>query len=102
MEPEQLHRLISDLKEIMLKDGKITTEENNILNKVIKNTDDFKKAYELALADNVITTDEAVTLTVLWDKIYDESYKIAMQDNKLSNDEAEMIFKIFDVLKQYE
>ena len=68
----------------------------------MKNVEEFKKAYDLALEDKVITEDEAINLTVLWDKIYDDSYEIAMKDNKLSDDEAEMIFKIFDALKQYD
>ena len=102
MEPNQLYKLVTDLKKIMDKDGKITTEEKNILNKVMKNVNDFTKAYNQALEDNVITEDERINLTILWDKIYDESYTVSMQDNKLSDDEADKIFKIFDVLKQYE
>ena len=102
MEPNQLYKLVTDLKKIMDKDGKITTEEKNILNKVMKNVNDFTKAYNQALEDNVITEDERINLTILWDKIYDESYTVSMQDNKLSDDEADKIFKIFDALKQYE
>ena len=102
MKPEQLYKLVNDLKEIMQRDGKITTEENAILNKVMKNVNVFKDNYNKALEDNVITEDEAINLTVLWDKIYDDSYSVAMQDSKLSDDEAAMIFKIFDALKQYE
>ena len=93
MEPEQLYKLVTDLKEIMQKDGKITTEESQILGKVMNNVDEFSKVYNTALADNIITNDEAVNLAVLWNKIYDDSYAVAMQDDKLSDDEAEMIFK---------
>ena len=85
----------------MEKDGKITSEEKAIFNHVIKNIDQFTDAYTKALEDNVITQDKHINLTVLWDKIYDESYKVAMKDSHLSDDETEMVFKIFDSLKQY-
>ena len=102
MEPEQLYKLLIDLKTIMEKDGKITTEEKNILDSVTKNVDHFTQVYNKALKNKVITDDEQINLTVLWDKIYDDSYEVAMKDDALSDDEAEMIFKIFDVLKQYD
>lgn len=101
MNPNDLHKLIKDLQQIMKKDGRITTEENTILNRVMKDVTTFTEAYNKAKEDNVITEDEHVNLAVLWDKIYDDSYAVAMEDNKLSDDEAEMIFKIFDAIKQY-
>ena len=44
----------------------------------MKNVYDFAKAYNQALEDDFIIEDEQINLTILWDKIYDESYAVAL------------------------
>ena len=84
MNPQQLYKLITDLKKIMEKDGKITLEEKEILDSVTKSVEHFTHVYNKALENNVLTDDEQINLTVLWDKIYNDSYEVAMKDNLLA------------------
>lgn len=78
MEPNQLYKLVTDLREIMEKDGKITSEETTIIASVTKSIEQFTSAYNKALDDNIITQEQTTNLAILWDKIYDDSYSAAM------------------------
>ena len=102
MKPEELFKMINDLKLIMNADDTITEEEKIILDSVTTNVDVFNSAYKKAMEDNVITDGEFLELQDLWHKIYDDSYTEAMSDKNLSDDEAAMVFKIFDVLHRRE
>ena len=98
MNPEELDKLIETLIYVSGVDGVLTEDEQSIIEVVKKNVGDFKKAYQDAWQDNILTDDEKEHLRNLWKNIMLETTKSAIKDNKFSKEELSLVFRIFSTL----
>ena len=83
-----------NLRNIALKDGKITDEEELLIANVISNLDQYTKLIENALKDGIITKDERETLFDGRMKMMEESYRSARSDYNISDDESAILQRI--------
>lgn len=98
MHPEELDKLIDTLIFVSNLDGVLTEDEFSIIEVVKKNVDAFKKAYNNAWKDNVLSDDDKEHLRNLWKNIMIETTKTAIKDQRYSNDELSLVFRIFSTL----
>ena len=83
-----------NLRNIALKDGKITDEEALLIANVISNLDKYTKLIENALKDGIITKDERATLFDGRMKMMEDSYRSARADYNISDDESAILQRI--------
>ncbi len=82
------------LRNIALKDGKITDEEELLIANVISNLDQYTKLIENALKDGNITKDEREMLFDGRMKMMEDSYRSAREDLQISDDESAILQRI--------
>jgi len=96
--PERIKQKVEKLEELYKKlyeqaeiDGKVTEDEEKILQNIKLGIDEFKKYADKALEDNLITVSEHTKMLQLQNKILRESERQAMEDDKISDDERELL-----------
>ena len=100
MKPEELDKLIDTLVYVSSLDGVLSNEEQSIIEVVQKHVNDFKKAYQDAWSDDVLSEDDKSHLRNLWKNIMLETTKTAIKDQRYSKDELSLVFRIFSTLIQ--
>lgn len=96
--PERIKQKVEKLEELYKKlyeqaeiDGKVTEDEEKILQNIKLGIDEFKKYADKALEDNLVTVSEHTKMLQLQNKILRESERQAMEDDKISDDERELL-----------
>ncbi len=96
--PERIKEKVEKLEELYKKlleqaniDGKITKEEEEILENIRLGIEEFKQYADKALEDNLVTVSEHTRMLQLQNKILRESEKQALMDDKISKDEKELL-----------
>ena len=96
--PERIKQKVEKLEELYKKlyeqaeiDGKVTEDEEKILQNIKLGIDEFKKYADKALEDNLITVSEHTKMLQLQNKILRESERQAMEDDKISDDERDLL-----------
>lgn len=85
--------VVRDLMKEALKDGKITNEEEKLINSISVSLSDYYDALSGALDDKIITKDEEKVLDILKEKMIKEVHSISLEDEVLSADERAIIKK---------
>ena len=94
-------KMMGDLSQIVIKDGKVTSDEKQLLQSIRLDINKFVKAYIKALDDKKITQKETDRLLTLWRKIYSHAEETANLDGVITSDEQSMLLRVAEsVLKQ--
>jgi tellurite resistance protein len=90
--------MIKDLSKIILSDGKITSDERELMQTINQGLNKFVKAYIKALDDKIITQKENDQLKDYWLKIREEAEGTAMKDGIITPDERNMLIRICETI----
>ncbi len=82
-------------------DGKVSSEEMEIINQVKIDVNAYQNALDLALDDGILTTDELQILGKLKQNIMDRVYVVANIDGEIDADERSLIHRLADILAKY-
>jgi sporulation protein YlmC with PRC-barrel domain len=89
-----LSNLVRDLMTEAGKDGKITDEEQKLINTVTVELEIYYDALDKAIEDGVITKKEEEKLEEIKEYIIRRTYIVAQEDQKISIDEQKLIKKL--------
>jgi sporulation protein YlmC with PRC-barrel domain len=89
-----LSNLVRDLMTEAGKDGKITDEEQKLINTVTVELEIYYDALDKAIEDGVITKKEEEKLEEIKEYIIRRTYIVAQEDQKISMDEQKLIKKL--------
>ena len=94
-------KMMGDLSQIVIKDGKVTSDEKQLLQSIRLDINKFVQAYIKALDDKKITQKETDRLLTLWKKIYSQAEETANLDGVITSDERNMLLRVAEsVLRQ--
>ncbi|MFW9929799.1 MAG: hypothetical protein ACFFD1_10445 [Candidatus Thorarchaeota archaeon] len=93
-----LEKLLNELEPLMLEDGILSKDEEEILFQVKKDIKNFSDEYRKAWMDNKITKEEKKVLKNLWDNIYNDSYRVAKRDNNITSEEFKILVQILKTI----
>ena len=100
--PEDAHtlfeRLMQELTDTAMEDGKITAEEQAILNRVASDISLYQKVLEKAVEDGVITQSERFLLDSMRTKVTEGAASVARRDRTVSEDERALLSRLFQVM----
>lgn len=91
---QNLSNLVRDLMVEAGKDGKITTEEQKLIDTVTVEREVYYQALDKALEDEIITIKEQEKLEDIKELIINRSYVVANEDHIISLDEQNLIKKL--------
>ena len=100
LEKDKLERLKKAMESILEKakeDGRVTEDEQAIIDTLEKSIDEFEKYLEVALEDGVIDEVEREKLHNLEEEIMSGSYFEAMKDEKITMDEILLLRTLYHV-----
>jgi len=83
-------------------DGRITTEETNLIKTILQESKRYEDVLAKALEDHKINAEEKMNLIDLRARILDKAYREASQDQKISDDEYAIIEQTLKILHQLE
>jgi len=90
-ELEKIDSVIDQLGSVAGADGKITREEQSLLDEIMDNLSDYRLLVLDALEDDTITEEESKKMQDALDKIVDNASKIALEDGNFTADEEQLI-----------
>lgn len=90
--------ILTSLKNIAMKDGVITEEEQNLISTIIINFNAYSELMKVAVQDNVITQAESNELFERRMNVMENAYQTAREDYDISNDEAELLKQVCGVI----
>ncbi len=93
-ELESIDKLIDDLTETANIDGKISKEEQQILDKIMIELGDYRALIFDVIDDGKVTKDELAQMQKFKSKIYEYVHDIAMHDGVLSKEEEGLLHKV--------
>jgi sporulation protein YlmC with PRC-barrel domain len=91
---QNLSNLVRDLMTEAGKDGKITMEEQKLIDTVTVEIEVYYEALDRALEDGIITANEQEKLEEIKEQIIRRSYIVAQEDNQISKNEQNLIKKL--------
>ena len=95
-ELDKIDETIDQLMSIASSDGKITKEEQAILDEIMNEMSDYRLMVLDALEDGEIDENEEQEMRDALDKIVDNASKMAIADGTLSDDEKRLIDSLID------
>ena len=95
------HDTIKNLFLLAKKDGILSEEEADILNRVKIDLKKYSALLDKALVDGVINTKETKNLTRLKKQIIKGASEVAEKDGKITDDEKVLILKLSELLERY-
>ncbi|MHA2504178.1 MAG: hypothetical protein ACXAE3_15070 [Candidatus Kariarchaeaceae archaeon] len=90
-ELKEIDEFIDQLGDIAGADGKITAEEQTVLDEIMNDLSDYRILVMDVLEDGVVTEEESVSMQRSLDNIINNASKIALSDGRLSDDEEILI-----------
>jgi len=90
-ELEKIDKVIDQLSSIAASDGKITKEEQNLLDNIMNELSDYRLLVMDALDDGTIDAQEEKDMGQALDRIVEHASNIALADGTLSKDEETLI-----------
>lgn len=96
VDSKPLEEIIQHLTKMALADGKITEEEQELLESVTVNVLVYDRALEDALEDGVITEEERETLAAMKDQLVTEAFEISKASDGIGDDEMKILRILLD------
>lgn len=90
-ELEKIDSVIDQLASIATSDGRVTSEEQSLLDEIMNELSNYRQLVLEALEDNEVTDDESKAMKDALDKIVETASKFAMADGNISSDEEDLI-----------
>ena len=87
----KLEEIIHHLTKMALADGKMTKEEQELLESITVNIMIYDRAVEDALEDGIITEEEKETLIAIKDQLITEAYELSLETDGISDDELRIL-----------
>ncbi len=91
-------RVMEELTEIAMADGKITPDEQAILNRVSSDMQLYETVLGKAVEDDLITQSERFLLDSMRTKVTDGAASVARRDKNVSEEERVLLSKLFRVM----
>ena len=91
---------LGELLKVAHKDGKVSADELNMLEKAEMGIAEYEDALSNALKDGFITPEEQQKLDSIKTKLLSEVQNAIDQDRVISEDEQELLFKILKLMGQ--
>ncbi len=85
---ERIRKALTQIWQKAKEDGKITADEQAIIDIVTSSIEKLEATFEKAAEDGIITQDERNELYDLEEKMYSDTYFTAMSDEVLTEEEA--------------
>ena len=98
----RLQKIIQSITRAARADGKITQEEQELLESIQINVLIYDQAIDDALADGIIDDEEKDTLQAIKQSILSEAYEIAEVSEGVSDDEVKMLQILLQELENTE
>ena len=86
--------IMKSIIEVAARDGKISNDEELIVDNVHQNIKEFRKALKIAWEDKIITVEERELLEEIADKILDNAMETANADGFLTQEEMNLLLAI--------
>ena len=90
--------ILNTLKDIALKDGVITEEEQKLISSIVNNFSSYSDLMKVAVEDNVITLEESKELFEKRMAVMEDAYQTAREEQGISDDEAELLKQVCEVI----
>jgi len=90
-EMDKIDNFIDLLTSVADADGKVTVEEQSLMDEIMNDLSDYRLLVMEALEDNMVSEEEAKSMKKALDNIVTNASRIALADGNLSDDEEHLI-----------
>lgn len=97
-----IDQTLEKLKNVALKDGKITRDEAKLISTIIENLESYSELLKRAESDGIIDQSEKNELFEKRMEVMEDAYDTARDDSNISDDEAELLKQVCHLIMQME